>query len=101
MDPDIANREVMPEEISALEELSASFLPRLGGNSVNAMVCLYTNMPDEHFLIDWHPEHRQVLVCSPCSGHGFKFSSAVGEVVADLILNDSSRFDLALFRWRP
>src|SRR6267143_7214611 len=98
--PDSVDREVNPEEIKSLHELVRSFLPELAGKALDAVVCLYTNMSDEHFLIDWHPKTRRVLVCSPCSGHGFKFSSAIGEVVADLVLNGRSRFDLSLFRWR-
>ena len=71
-----------------------------GERVLKATACLYTNMPDEHFLVDWHPQHRRVLVCSPCSGHGFKFSAAIGEIVADLILSGQARFDLAPFQFR-
>ena len=98
--PDSVNREVDPEEIKSLHEIVRSFLPELAGKALDAVVCLYTNMADEHFLIDWHPKSSRVLVCSPCSGHGFKFSSAIGEVAADLVLSGRSRFDLSLFRWR-
>jgi sarcosine oxidase len=61
-------------------------------------VCLYTNTPDSHFLIDFHPQLPQVLLASICSGHGFKFSSAIGEILADLLLAGRSRFDLSLFQ---
>jgi sarcosine oxidase len=54
-------------------------------------VCLYTNTPDYDFLIDRHPIHPQVLIASPCSGHGFKFASAIGEVLADLALDGATR----------
>jgi len=100
VDPNSTNREVDGEEVTALHQLVRSFLPDLSGKALDATVCLYTNMPDEHFLIDRHPNAEQVLVCSPCSGHGFKFSAAIGETVADLILTGRSRFDLSLFRWR-
>jgi sarcosine oxidase len=46
--------------------------------------CLFTNTPDEHFILDGHPEHSQVILASPCSGHGYKFCSVVGEIIADL-----------------
>ena len=46
--------------------------------------CYFTNMPDEHFVIDLHPEHPQVVLASPCSGHGYKFCSVIGEILADL-----------------
>ena len=100
VDPNSVNREVHPEEIKSLHELVRSFLPELAGKALDAVVCLYTNMADEHFLIDWHPKFPRVLVCSPCSGHGFKFSIAIGEIAADLVLTRRSRFDLSLFRWR-
>ena len=63
-------------------------------------MCLYTNTPDEHFWIDRHPAHPQVLIVSPCSGHGFKFASVIGEIVADSLIEGRSRFDLSLFRSR-
>jgi sarcosine oxidase len=53
--------------------------------------------PDFGFIIDWHPEHRNVLVASPCSGHGFKHSAAVGECVAQLALTGSSSIDISAF----
>jgi sarcosine oxidase len=61
-------------------------------------VCLYTNTPDQHFLIDRDPDQPRVWIVSPCSGHGFKFASAIGEVVADLVSEGRSRFDLTPFR---
>jgi sarcosine oxidase len=60
--------------------------------------CLFTNTVDEHFVIDTLPGAPQVIVASPCSGHGFKFASVVGEVLADLATGVTPRLDLALFR---
>jgi sarcosine oxidase len=65
-----------------------------------AATCLYTNTPDGHFLIDRHPAHPAVLIASPCSGHGFKFSSAVGEVLMELVRDGRTRLDVGLFRLR-
>ncbi len=62
--------------------------------------CLCTNTPDEHFWIDRHPEQAQVLIASTCSGHGFKFASATGEALAQLLISGRSGFDLSLFRRR-
>jgi glycine/D-amino acid oxidase-like deaminating enzyme len=62
------------------------------------MVCMYTNTPDLHFVIDRHPEYESVVFASACSGHGFKFSSAIGELLADLVTTGQSRFDLTPFR---
>jgi glycine/D-amino acid oxidase-like deaminating enzyme len=68
-------------------------------------VCIFTNTPDHDFIIDFHPQHRHVLISSPCSGHGFKFASAIGELQANLIAGDKPRIDLSPFsatRWsRP
>ncbi|HYJ78902.1 MAG TPA: FAD-dependent oxidoreductase, partial [Longimicrobiaceae bacterium] len=61
-------------------------------------VCLFTNTPDTDFAIGFHPGHPQVLVSSPCSGHGFKFASAIGELHAELLIDGRCRFDLTPFR---
>jgi sarcosine oxidase len=60
--------------------------------------CLYTNVSDEHFVIDTLPDSPQVVVASPCSGHGYKFCSVIGEVLADLATEGCTRFDLSPFR---
>jgi glycine/D-amino acid oxidase-like deaminating enzyme len=70
----------------------------LNGRWRGSTVCLYTNTPDEDFIIDAHPAHPQVLIVSPCSGHGFKFSSAIGEIVTDLVTEGESALDLTPFR---
>jgi sarcosine oxidase len=98
---DSVRRDVTPEEIAGMGATMRPFFPELGHDVLKTAVCIYTNTRDEHFLIDTHPEHRQVLIVSPCSGHGFKFSSAIGEVVRDLVTDGKTRFDLALFRHRP
>jgi sarcosine oxidase len=67
---------------------------------VRATTCLYTVTPDSGFLIDRHPDSERVLVASPCSGHGFKHSAAVGEALAELALGGTSRLDLAPFSLR-
>lgn len=98
--PDAINREVKPCEVAAMRALVRRFLPDADGPLRSTTVCLYTNTPDGHFLVDWHPRHPQVLVVSACAGHGFKFASVVGEVVADLVQQCAPKFDLGLFRWR-
>ena len=98
--PDSIEREVNPEEVETMRRLVRKFLPAADGPLRAAVVCMYTNTPDRHFFMDRHPGHPQVLIASPCSGHGFKFSSVIGEVLADLMTNAQSRFDLSLFRRR-
>lgn len=99
-DPDALRREVGTGETESMRRLVAKFLPGANGPLRATAVCMYTNTPDEHFLIDWHPQCDRVLIASPCSGHGFKFSAAIGEVISDLVLSGRSRFDLSLFRLR-
>ena len=65
-----------------------------------SVVCVYTNTRDGHFWIDHHPQHPQVIIASPCSGHGFKFAPVIGEVLADIVQDMPPRFDLQLFRRR-
>lgn len=99
--PDQVRREVSEDEVATMRRLLQRFLPAANGPLRSATVCLYTNTPDEHFWIDRHPDHPQVLIASACSGHGFKFSSVIGEILRDLIVTGRSRFDLGLFRTRP
>ena len=99
-DPERLRREVSDAEVAAMRELVRRFLPDADGALRSTSVCMYTNTPDEHFWIDRHPVHPQVLIASPCSGHGFKFSTVIGEVLAELLDNGQSRFDLSLFRRR-
>jgi len=77
-------------------------MPFASGPLAATAVCMYTSTPDGHFVIDRHPAHARALIVSACSGHGFKFAPAVGEAVADLVVEGSTRHDLSLFgarRW--
>ena len=71
--------------------------PGIGPRCVKAATCLYTVTPDAGFVIDRHPEHPQIVLVSPCSGHGFKHSAAIGEAVAEWVTEGKSRLDLAPF----
>ncbi len=97
VDPDTARRTVGDDEIAVVRSLLAEWMPDANGALREAGVCMYTNVPDEHFVIDVHPDHPAVIVASPCSGHGFKFSSALGEVLADMATNLPVGFDTSLF----
>jgi sarcosine oxidase len=92
------DREIGAAERAEIETWVAAHLPDLAGGWQRGTVCLYTNTPDGHFLIDRHPAHANVWIVSPCSGHGFKFASVIGEAVSDLVMEGRSRFDLAPFR---
>ncbi len=77
-------------------------MPAANGRLADAKTCLYTMAPDGDFMIDRLPGAPQVIVASPCSGHGFKFAPVIGEVLAGMAIegalpHDISRFTLARF----
>lgn len=96
--PDRVDRNVSQEEHASVSDLLRRFAPWGKGERLGHQVCLYTNTPDRHFIVDRLPGDPRMLVVSACSGHGFKFASVLGEVVADLMANGRSAFDLAPFR---
>lgn len=63
----------------------------------DSKVCMYTNTPDENFILDVHPHHRHVIVVSACSGHGFKFSSAIGKLLSEMVTEVPLSFDIGMF----
>jgi sarcosine oxidase len=92
--------EVFAGEISTQYMFESLVAPHVGGiaaPSVKTVPCLYTQTPDFHFLIDRHPSMDRVLVASPCSGHGFKHSAAIGESLAEWIVDGKPRVDLSTF----
>ena len=96
-------REATATDVARVRSLVRAFLPAADGPPAASSVCLYTNTPDLRFVIDAHPAHPEVLVASVCSGHGFKFASVVGEILADLALGRTVPWDLrpfALARFR-
>jgi sarcosine oxidase len=97
--PDQVDRAVKASEEKALRAALRPILPALSKAPVrDSEVCLFTNTPDHDFIVDFHPFFPQVLISSPCSGHGFKFASAIGEIQADLLTKRKTSFDLAPFR---
>ena len=96
--PDTIDRTVSDQEIVLARSRISARVPALNGRCVRAVTCMYTNTPDEHFLIDRHPSQPQVLIVSPCSGHGFKFCPVVGEIVADLVERNETRHNIQPFR---
>ena len=95
--PDSVDRHVSPDEDAAIFDLLRRFVPLAKGHIRRSATCLYTNTPDGHFIIDRHPADDRVIIVSACSGHGFKFASVIGELVADLVAGGAPRFDLAPF----
>lgn len=98
--PDSVSRTVPPEEVREMYETYVEpFFPGLSPVCVRSKVCLYTWVDKARFIIDRHPEHDRVIVASPCSGHGFKHSAGVGELLAQMALGEAHR-DIAMFRLR-
>ena len=95
--PEDLDRTVREADISRMREQLSRFIPSANGPFLRGAVCLYTNTRDDHFVLDAHPGHENVFVASPCSGHGFKFASAIGEALADLALGITPALDLSLF----
>ena len=96
--PDALDRVVKEDEIHSARTLLERFLPNAAGPLKSSAVCMYTNTPDEHFILDFHPQWPQVLIASPCSGHGFKFAPVIGEIATTLLLGRQPPFDLSLFK---
>ena len=96
--PDAIRRPPSAEDEAALRRGIARYFPDADGPVMALHACIFTNTPDEHFIIDTLPGAEEVIVVSPCSGHGFKFVPVVGEIVAELATDGRSRFDLSMFR---
>jgi sarcosine oxidase len=98
VDPDAMDRGCHAEDEAVLRAGIRRYFPDADGPTIDMKACLFTNSPDEHFIIDFHPEHRAVAIAAGFSGHGFKFCSVVGELMADLALEGRTRHDIGLFR---
>ncbi len=95
--PGTVDRKVSPAEIDQMREFVAPRMPDLPGTFLKAVTCMYTNTPDEHFVIARHPGHEQVIVACGFSGHGFKFVPVVGEILADLASDGGTSHPIGLF----
>ena len=96
--PDKVNRTVTEADQVPVRKFLKHHIPLLDSPPISSSTCLYTNAPDDHFIIDFHPDHRNVLIVSACSGHGFKFSSAIGEIARQMMQDGKSTLDISLFR---
>ena len=98
VEPSGYNRELIEADEANVRDWLARTFPDVGGKLLRAETCLYTHTPDAHFLIDIHPKRPNIVLASPCSGHGFKFAPAIGEALADLSMHRKTEHDLHLFR---
>ena len=98
VDPDTMNREPQPADEELLRTFARRYFPDAAGATLMLKACLFTNSPDHHFILDQHPEYPEVALAAGFSGHGYKFCSVIGEVMADLALDGQSRHDTEFFR---
>lgn len=91
-DPDHADRQVTRADEENLEYVLNKYLPGVFDSFLSSKICLYANSPDENFIIDRLPgyEDRVTIACG-FSGHGFKFASVVGETLADLAIEGTTK----------
>lgn len=95
--PETVDRTVREGEIADIRAAIEQLMPDVNGELVEAKTCFYTTTPDEHFVIALHPQHANVVLASPCSGHGYKFASVIGEILADLASEGATRLPIGLF----
>jgi sarcosine oxidase len=113
---DDLDRKIHPEDEEALRTCLRKYLPGLGGTPMQlSSVCMFTNTPDNHFILDYHPKYRPpppppenstekdqventpvVVLGSACSGHGFKFAPVLGEIIGNLALNKEKELHISL-----
>ena len=98
IDPDDPDRSARPDDEAILRAFATRYFPDGAGPTVKMQACIFTNSPDEHFIIDRLPETPQVSVAAGFSGHGYKFCSVVGEIMADLAMRGETGHDIGLFR---
>ena len=97
-DPDTVDREIHARDEALLRQFAERYFPDGAGRTLDMVVCMFTNTPDEHFVLDTLPDAPQVSVAAGFSGHGFKMASAVGEALADLAQHGETRHEIGLFR---
>jgi sarcosine oxidase len=98
VDPDTMKREPDQKDEQVLRSFIERYFPSAAGSTMALQTCMFTNTADGHFLIDRHPQAKNVWIASPCSGHGFKMSCVIGEIMADLVQRGSTHHDISLHR---
>lgn len=87
-----------PEWVERIRDFARQYLPDAAGETVSTRRCLYTLTPDKHFIVDTHPNHPQVVIGAGFSGHGFKFTTLMGKMLADMAMDGSTPYDTSLFK---
>lgn len=97
VEPDTYDREPNLDDEKILRDFASRYFPEGAGPTMILKSCMFTNSPDKHFIIDLHPEYPQVSFAAGFTGHGYKFASVIGEVMADLAERQNSRHNITLF----
>jgi len=97
VDPDGFPRTPDDEDERLLRSITERHFPAAAGPTMRLSACLFTNAPDEDFILDTLPDSPNVAVGAGFSGHGFKFASVIGEVLADLAVDGETRHDVSAF----
>jgi sarcosine oxidase len=95
--PEDVRREVSNADLEPLRAFARSYLHGVTEKVTRTAVCMYTNTPDRHFIIDLHPNSSHIVVISACSGHGFKFAPVIGDIAADLVSDGRTPRDISRF----
>ena len=98
IDPDFAIKTVNSEDEAVLRSAVERYFPKANGTTMTLKTCMFTNTPDEHFIVDLLPANPQVAVAAGFSGHGFKFASVIGEILADLAINGETEHNIDLLK---
>ena len=97
-DPDEIDRRTHDRDEAMLRAFADRYFPTGSGPTMSLQTCLFTNTQDGHFIIDHHPVYPQISFAAGFSGHGFKFASVIGEIMADLAQQGNTPHALDLFR---
>ena len=95
--PETIDRTVRDQEIAEMRDSVGQVVPALDGPCLHSATCMYSNTPDEHFVIARHPDSQNITVACGFSGHGFKFVPIVGEILADLAIDGGTGHPISLF----
>ena len=97
-DPLADDKSIESEDQRRVEAFLDSYLPGVSKRNTRHEVCYYTTSPDEHFIVDRHPQHANVVFAAGLSGHGFKFTCVLGEVLADLAIGGITTLPIEFLR---
>jgi sarcosine oxidase len=95
---DAALQDANVADANRISNMLTRYVPAAAGPVRTLKTCIYTNTPDQDFILGPHAAYPQIVLASPCSGHGFKFASVIGEILADLATLGTTPHDISRFR---